>query len=379
MAPVDFHWRGSALWIVVGLTISPARAAGPIDVWAKGQMARYHLPGMIVAVYKNGKPLQISEYGFADLRRRLPIRRDSIFEICSITKQFTAAAILILAQEGKLKIDDPLRKYIPEAPESWSSITLREVMRHTSGISDRIFGPDFAYGPEREELKRLRTLPAPNPKLRWSYSNLGYWLLGKVIERVSNTPYYTFLQRRIFNPLGMMDTHPNSQKISHRRLVHGYLWNKTTHRFDAAPDLTAVMGFSAGGLISSVDDMNRWSEALATGRILAAKSRLEMLEPAKLSDGRVASAAGQSSGGYGLGVFLSGSRDHPVEKHSGGWGNGCAQFTRFVKDRLTVVILTNGGGWGDRSWAGEEVGSLFIKGFRLPSWVRPTGPRSMER
>ncbi|MCE9559700.1 MAG: beta-lactamase family protein, partial [Armatimonadetes bacterium] len=114
-------------------------AADKIDKWAKDQMAARHIPGMIVGVYRHGKPVKVGTYGFADLESSVPVKRNSIFEICSITKQFTAVAVLLLVEDGKLELDSPVGKYLPDWPTQWKSVTIRHLLNHTSGINDDLY------------------------------------------------------------------------------------------------------------------------------------------------------------------------------------------------------------------------------------------------
>ena len=323
-----------------------------------------------MGIYKGGKVKKLRGYGMADLEENVPVRTNSLFEICSITKQFTATSLLLLAQDGKLNLEDPILKYLPELPKTWTDISIREVMQHVSGMRDSSFNNEFVADP----YKHLASMPIPKPKEAWSYSNMGYWFLGRVIEKASGLSYFDFLQKRIFNPLGMKDTHPNTPGPLIERRARGYGWDPKAKQNVNEPILTDDLGYSAGGIISTANDLNIWSEALKHGSILSAASRSQMLSPARLDGGDAAYAEGMSSIGYGLGVFLSGTAAHRVEKHSGGWADASAQLTRFLDDDLTVVVLCNEGGWQERAWVGEEIGRFFIKGFHLPSWNPVSDP-----
>lgn len=347
-------------------------SADRIDEWARKQMAANHIPGMIVAVYRHGRATKVGTYGLADIEQRVPVKRNTIFEVCSITKQFTATSILLLQEDGKLSLDDKVAKFIPELPKTWTDITLRQLLQHISGLSDDVMNDEFGNGSMEKQLKMLTTLPTPTPNQAWSYCNTGYWLLGKVIEKASGTSYYTFLQKRIFDPLGMKDTHPNYQKMVIPNRARGYGWDPTTKQNVNETMLTDLLGFGDGGLISTVDDLNLWSEALKHNKVLKPDSRKLMLAPAQLEGGDIGWAEGMSSNGYGLGVFLSGTPEHRVEKHSGGWIDASAQLTRFLDDDVTVVVLTNAGGWAERPWVGEELGALYVKNFHLPDWKSTT-------
>ena len=351
-------------------TLSPADIT---DDWAQSQMRERHIPGMIIGVYRHGKAIKIGTYGYADLEQKTPVRRNTIFEICSITKQFTAAAILLLCEDGKVNLDDPVTKHLPEIPSSWSAVTLRSLLTHTSGIDDGAFDFDFPELPFSEAIKKV-TVKVPVPHRRWEYSNMGYWLLSNVVARASGKPYFQFLQERIFDPLRMKDTHPNQRDTVMERRARGYRWNPALKTEVNAPMLTDSIGTGAGGLVSTVDDLNRWSEALKHGTILKPASRSAMLEPARLGNGDTAWPDGMATRGYGLGVFLSGTEQHRVEKHSGGWADASAQLTRFLDDDLTVIILTNYGGWDVRPFVGEVIATEYLKGYRGPEWLSAPDP-----
>lgn len=351
------------------LLLAPLSAfSDKLDDWAKSQMAANHIPGMVIGVYEAGRPKTVRAYGFADLEQGVPVRDNTLFEICSITKQFTAASILMLAQDGKLGLDDPLIQYVPELPRSWADVTIREVMQHVSGMRDNVYDEEFTRCPFAAAILRLSSQTPPKPKQDWSYCNMGYWFLGKVIQNASGLPYYSFLQQRIFEPLGMMSTHPNTQGALVPGRARGYAWDPVSKMNVNASMLNDVLGFGHGGLVSNADDLNRWSEALKNGSLLNAGSRAQMLTPALLEGGDTAYPEGMGSLGYGLGVFLGGSPAHRVEKHSGSWRDASAQLTRFLDDDLTVVVLTNEGGWDERPWIGEEIGSFFLSGIQLPEW-----------
>ena len=357
------------------LLLAPSLVFGDqIDDWARAQMHTHHIPGMIVGVYRKGRAIKIGTYGEADVEQHVKIRRNTLFEICSITKQFTAAAVLLLAEEKKISLGDSVARYLPEVPRSWDGITINDLLQHVSDIPQDSFGP-ITKLPFSKAMAEMSKLPAPKPREAWEYNNGAYCLLGKLIEKVSGQPYFEFLQKRIFDPLQMRDTHPNvpSAVIEHR--TRGYSWDAQRNMLVNAPNLTETEGYAAGGLISTIDDLNRWSEALKHGKVLRPESRNLMLTPAKLDGGETAWAEGMSTRGYGLGVFLSGTPEHVIEKHSGGWINASAQLTRFLNDNLTVVVLTNFGNWEIRPWVGEMVGKFYIKDLPVQQWNPTADPQ----
>lgn len=324
-------------------------------------MATWRIPGMVVGVYRNGEPEHVAAYGYADLEHGVPMKRESVCEICSITKQFTAACLLLLQEDGKLSISDQVAKYVPQMPAPWQGVTLSELLHHTSGINDDKF--DLTeQALTAEVLANAATTIARARGEAWEYSNLGYRLLGDVVANASNQPFFEFLRARILEPLGLKNTQPNSNAIIPNR-VHGYgLEGETLLN---APMLTDRVGGGAGGLASTVDDLNRWSTALMNGEVLSSESRSAMLKPGRLTSGDVARPP-YSAGGYGLGVNVNRIEGHRVEKHAGGWDDASAQLTRLLDGRVTVAILTNFGGWMLRPWVGEIVGSMFVSDFRLP-------------
>ena len=355
------------LFLCALITITAAVAsADKIDDWAKTQMAAKHIPGMVIGVYRHGKPVKTGAYGFADLENSVPVKRNSIFEICSITKQFTAAAVLLLAEDGKLTLDDPVSKHITDWPKPWQSVTIRQLLNHTSGINDDLYGDWEKPLPEVLKLM-MPTTTVPADQV-WEYSNFCYMIAGQIVGKVSGKGYYEFLQQRIFDRLGMKDTHPNNTHsvVPHR--VRGYSWTGKSH--ENQPWLSQELGLGDGGLLSTMDDLNIWSEALKHDRLLKPASRAIMLTPGKVG-GDSAWPEGMGNG-YGLGVILAGTPQCRIEKHSGGWADASAQLTRLLEDDTTVVVLTNFGGWGERMYIGEAIAELISPNKYLPRWdVQP--------
>lgn len=342
--------------------------ADKVDDWAKAQMATKHIPGMVVGVYRHGKPVKVGAYGYADLENLVPVKRNTIFEICSITKQFTAAAILLLAEDGKLSLDDPASKYISDWPKAWQPVTIRQLLNHTSGINDELYVN--WEKPLPEILKQMTPTMIVPPGQAWEYSNFCYMIAGQIVAKVSGKGYYEFLQQRIFDKLGMKDTHPNNTSAVVPRRVRGYSWNGKAHQNQSW--LSQENGLGDGGLISTADDLNIWSEALKHDRLLSAASRKAMLSPGMIGNDN-AWPEGMGSG-YGLGVILAGTPQNRIEKHSGGWEDASAQLTRLLDDDVTVVVLTNFGGWGERMYVGEAVAELVMPNKYLPTWTPQPDP-----
>ena len=336
-----------------------------LQAWVDAEMTAQHVPGMAVGVYKYGKPVEIVTRGYANLETKSKVRRQTVFEICSITKQFTAAAVLLLVQDGRMVLDDPISKYLNGIPRSWSGVTIRRLLDHTAGVPDRVFADGLTELPLPAAIKKLTSYPLLYaPGERWFYNNSGYWLVGHAIERASGEKFFDFLSHRIFIPLGMSHTFPNCVSRVMQGRARGYAWNGK--EFENASPLSDEVGYAAGGLVSTIDDLNIWSKALDDGKLLSAKSRSEMVSPATLSCGE--KAWNYAGGGYGLGVFVGSANGRAVEKHSGGWDDASCQLARFPDDGLTVVVLTNVGGYEQRSFVGERIGHLFDSKIKVPQW-----------
>ena len=348
--------------LLAGLLL--AGKADPIDGWVQTRMTRDHIPGMAVAVYRNGKRIKAKAYGSIDLERNVKTRLDSPFEICSITKQFSAAAVLLLAEDGKLSLDDSLTKWFPTAPAAWKAITIGDVLHHLSGLSDPLLEALVVGEPLDHAIEGFaKEAPVSPPRTHWAYNNSAYTLVKPIVEKASGKPFWDFLKQRIFEPVGMHHTMPNDGGVLPGR-VRGYSWEDG--RYVNSDPLWEYVGTSAGGILSTVDDLALWSEALRTGRLLNPASRAAMLEPGRLATGEP--AWNEMSDGYGFGVFLRTVDGKTIEKHSGGWNSASAQLTRIPEDGLTIVVLTNRGGLGERPWWGEELGEIVTHRKLLPSF-----------
>lgn len=272
-------------------------------------------------------------YGSANLEWSIPNAPNTKFRLGSVTKQFTAAAILLLEEQGKLKIDDPVKNYIPNAPAAWDKITIFNLLTHTSGI------PNFTSFPDFLTYTRLSTTAEKNmehfmdkpldfpPGEKWSYSNSGYIVLQYLIEKVSGKSYEAFLQEHIFTPLGMKDSgyDSNTALISHR--ASGYQTAPGGYSNAPFADMTTPGG--AGGLYSTTEDLLKWTQGLFGGKLLSAASLTKMTTPFK------------SDYAFGLGVRTVNGRK--VIDHNGGIQGFTTHLSYYPDDKLTVVVLNNAG------------------------------------
>ncbi len=307
-----------------------------INELVKAEMARQHIPGLSLLVAKNGEIVRAEGFGLANVELQVPATTETIFQSGSVGKQFTATAVMMLVEERKVGLEDPLTKYFPDAPASWKGVTVRELLSHTGGFGD--YPKDFNFRKdwtEDELLKVVEDIPlAYPPGTSWDYSNLGYLTLGILIHRVTGQFYGDFLQQRIFHPLGMSSTRIISEadiipnRAAGYRLVKGELKNQEW----VAPALNTT---ADGSLYFSILDLAKWDAALYTEKLLK-KSSLELMwTPAKLKNGQ------PNKDGYGFGWFNEDRAGHRCVHHDGAWQGFKTAIDRYVDDGLTVVVLAN--------------------------------------
>ncbi len=326
-----------------------------VDRAIRADMARHPIPGLALEVIRNGKCVKRAGYGMADLEWRAPVRPETVFEIGLITKQFTAAGILLLAQEGKLSVDDRIAVHLTNTPESWKNITIRHLLTHTSGIPNYTVLDGFElrrHLTQAQFIKQLGAYPLKfQPGENWAYCNSGFNLLGYIIENVSGEDYWQFMHDRIFGPLGMASTtnRDPANVISFR--ASGYETNKAGRYINRDYDLTDI--FSAGAIVSTVDDMAKWNAGLDAQTLLSAATEKEMWTPLRLNDGKTRD--------YGFGWFLSPLQGRENIGHSGSTSGFSASFQRFPKDRLAVIVLTNSNEDGIATKVAKEVALLYLE------------------
>ncbi len=310
--------------------------SGVAAKYVRSEMGRQHIPGLALLVSRGGKIVQAEGFGQANVELQVPVTPETIFQSGSVGKQFTATGVMMLVEEGKVGLDDPLTKYFPEALATWKEVTVRELLSHTAGFGD--YPDKFDFHKDRtedEELKLVESIPlAFSPGTKWDYSNLGYLTLGVLIHRVTGEFYGDFLQQRIFQPLGMQTTRIISEsdivlnRAAGYRLVNGKLMNQEW----VAPSINTT---ADGSLYFSILDLAKWDAALYTEKLLKRSSLEQMWTPAKLKNGQ------PNKEGYGFGWFIEERHGHRVLSHDGAWQGFQTTIARYVDDALTVVILTN--------------------------------------
>jgi CubicO group peptidase (beta-lactamase class C family) len=314
----------------------PAGLAGQIDkllsdVYKPGQ------PGAAVLVKKQGKVILRKGYGLANLELSVPVEPDMIFRLGSITKQFTAVAVLMLAEEEKLSLQDEITKFLPDYPNQGKKITVEHLLTHTSGIKSYTDLPEWLPLQRKDmtvaeiiDLSKDKPMEF-SPGERWKYCNSGYILLGAIIEKVSGQTYADFLQSRIFDPLGLKSTcYDSTSRIIPRR-ASGYA--KGNAGLENAPYLSMSQPYAAGSLASSVDDLATWTESLLVGKLIKRETLERAFTPFKLKDGLET--------GYGYGWEISRYEGHRLIEHGGGIHGFLSYALFFPEDQVFVAVLTN--------------------------------------
>lgn len=324
------------------VTEQPAR----LDEAIRKKMAELHVAGTSIAVVRNGKVVLAKGHGLASVEQSVPATPETKYQIASTTKPFTAMAIMMLVEGGKVSLDEKAARYLPQLPAKYSEVTLRQLLTQTSGVNRDLRTDNTDDFTVEEFWKRLATAPASFPPgERWEYSNTGYILLGMIIESLTGKAYSTFLSERIFRPLGMKNTtYLEPPGKSNNRAI-GYDWMEDAFR----PSPYFSGGFSAGGLLSTVSDMAKWDAALNTEKLMKQKTLKQMFMPAKLSDGKLVSFdfRGEPSS-YGFGWFLTSYRGHRMATHGGVISGFSSQIMRFTDDKITIIVNSNGKSGADR-------------------------------
>jgi CubicO group peptidase (beta-lactamase class C family) len=322
--------------IIFLLPLQTLAQTDAVDSYLMTQMQKNHIPAISVAIVRNGKITKLKSYGVANIELDVAATPDSAFQIASTTKPFTGVLLMRLVEQGNLSLDDPITKYIPEAPEAWKQITIRHLATHSSGLSDAYPKEKIKTADEAIQGAAKLTL-AYSPGSRASYGLTDFVVLARIMEKVSGQSFPALLAEQITNPLGLTSTRFSnaiengplrvSDVVPHR--VPTYRWN------GAAQNVTEYLypqwTYSAGGLFSSAADLARFVVAIDEGRLLKPTSLDVMWQRAQLSDG--------SQGDFAIGWTASTYRGRKTVGHSG--GPALSDMIRFVDDKFTIIVLTN--------------------------------------
>lgn len=305
-----------------------------VDDFIKNEMQKQKIPGVSLAIVKNGKITYTKGYGFSNIEHQVLVKPETIFQSGSVGKQFTATAIMMLVEEGKINLDDKIGKYLSEVPDGWKNITIRQMLSHTSGMTD--YPDDFDFRrdyTEDELLKRAKAVPTSfQPGEKWQYSNLAYVTLGILIHKVTGKFYGDFLQERIFKPLGMTtariiseaDIIPN--RSAGYTLVKGELKNQEW----VSPSLNTT---ADGALYLNIYDMAKWDAALYGESLLKKTSLEQMWSPVKLNNGKFHP--------YGFGWALGEINKQRIIEHGGAWQGFKSFIARYPDSGLSVIVFAN--------------------------------------
>lgn len=336
--------------------------ADEIDDLVGAQIKKRNIPGLSLAVLRNGRVIKAAGYGLANIELNVPATKDTVYEIGSISKQFASEAVMLLVEDGKLALDDPINKYLPaNAPDSWKAVTIRQVLNHTAGLKDWTEVKEFSYRREYtagEFIDLIKGAPLQyTPGTSWAYTNTGPPLLGMVVEKASGKPYEEFVAERIFKPLGFSTIRFRHQPevVANRASGYEFAEGKFTNGEPFRPRVIAP----SGGVLASAVDLAGWFDAVLSGKLIKPASLEQMLAPVRLADGRRVT--------HGFAFFTDSFNGHKMIFHHGSTVGGFGSVVRyFPKERLTIAIIGNveDGGWGPE-FISQRVANFYIPGAYL--------------
>jgi CubicO group peptidase (beta-lactamase class C family) len=332
-----------------------AQVAARMDQVVQSHVADHTFMGTVL-VARGGEVLFSKGYGSADLEWDVPNAPNTKFRLGSVTKQFTAASILLLEERGKLSVNDPVKKYMPDAPAAWDNITIKHLLTHTSGI------PNFTGFPDYPKLEPFTTTTAQlvarfrdkpldfAPGEKFSYSNSGFVLLTYILEKIAGVPYEKFVQENIFTPLGMKDSGVDSNSSVIRHRASGYVFSKD--HFENAGFINMTVPQGAGALYSTTEDLFKWEQGLFGGKLLSAASLEKMTSPFKDN--------------YAFGVMVRTTNGRKMIEHGGGIEGFNTDLAYYPDDKLTVVVLSNVNGNAPGEIAGKLAALAHGEAIKLP-------------
>ena len=349
-----FRKRISAVLLLLLLIASASAQVNEVNEYVKAEMTRQRIPGVSLAVVKNGKTVLAEGYGLANVELNVPAKADTVFKIGSVSKQFIATGIMLLVQQGKVALDDKVSKYLEGTPETWSAISVRHLLTHTSGLIREAPGFDpFKVQSDADVIKTAYSLPLRfQPGEKWEYCNVGYFMLAEIIRKTTGKSWEDFLKEQVFSPLAMDATRSTTiAEIVPNRANAYFIRNNKLQNSDSWPALRP-----SGAFLSTVLDLAKWEAALQTDKVLKKSDREQMWAPVTLNSGKKYP--------YGFGWDLDDLRGVSTINHGGTLTGFRAQFTRFPDQGLTVIVLTNLASANvDRIAAG--VAGLFIPEIQL--------------
>jgi len=321
-------------------------------------------PGCALGVYRDGKIIYSKGYGLANLEENVPITPESVFDIGSTSKQFTAASILLLEEQGRLSVNDDVRKYIPELPDYGQKITLLHLLNHTSGLRDYLTLMDLAgintdsVTTDEDALQMIARQKALNfaPGSDWLYSNTGFFLLSVIVKRASGKTLREFAAENIFTPLGMTHT---QFRDNHTSLIpnRALAYDPNEKGAGYTLDVSYFEQTGDGAVHTSVEDLQKWDENFYTGKIGGKELLTEIQETGKLNNGKALE--------YAKGLFIADYRGLHAVRHGGSWGGYRAELLRFPEQHFSVACLCNSGN-ASPSKRAERVADIYLGALMKP-------------
>ena len=357
------------------LSAQTGASLAAVDRFVREEVRRQRIPGLSIAVVRGGRLLLARGYGYANLEHRVPATDSTVYQSGSLGKQFTAALVLQLADSGALDLNAPIRRYLPEGPPRWDSVTVRQLLTHTSGIpeyADSVVDLRRDYT-EDELVKVAAGLPPSfEPGQRWSYSNTGYVLLGVIIHRVTGRFYGDLLRERVFTPLGMRTARVISEADIVPNRADGYrlVNDSVKHQGWVSPTLNTT---ADGSLYLTVRDLAAWAAGLDARRVLSDRDRNQAWTPVRLNGG--------GTYPYGFGWMLDPLRGRQQIGHTGSWQGFRTSLARFPQSQLTVIVLANLAEGKPRSIGMGIAGLLepsLVPPHRLAARLGPAAPVPLD-
>jgi D-alanyl-D-alanine carboxypeptidase len=322
--------RNRLLLLLLFLLVPPIARADQADDYVARWLADFHVPGVALAVIKDGQIVKMQGYGRANREDRVPVTVDTVFKIGSVSKQFIATAIMLLVRQGRISLDDSISKYFDDLPPTWKSITIRQLLSHTAALPRE--SPLFNGMKRGTDIEIIRGAYAGPlnalPGEKYAYSNVGYYVLAELISRVSRQPWVDYMTEQVFKPAGL---HPvfTTDNADVPGRARGYTGNDNG---EVAGDWVAVR--PSGAFMTSIRKLVAWNAVLDSDRILTAAERQQMMTAIPLRDGTFAP--------YGFGWHVEQFNGHRYIWHGGGLPGFSSNFARFPDDRLTIIALSNG-------------------------------------
>ncbi len=344
------------LLVLLSLVFSFSYAhADKVDDLVREEMKKGDIPGVALTIIKNGKAQKVGAYGYANLEWKNKVTKDTVFEIGSVTKQFTAAGIMLLVQDGKLSLDDKISQHLKNTPPQWKEISVRQLLNHTSGIKNYTgIDKGFELNEKLTQEKFITLMSAYPldfaPGDNWKYCNSAYSLLGYIIENLSGRKFMDYMAERIFTPLGMTATTKREPSFVIPWRASGYEKTRDGKQTNRDYDLTDV--FSAGEIVSTLGDMAKWDAALNTDNILNSASKKELWTATKLNNGTTKE--------YGLAWYVEPLDGHKNIGHSGSTSGFSSSFQRFPDQKMAVIVFCNSGISGIATKIAKSVASLQL-------------------